>query len=66
MALMLSRTYDAFRSEGADENTSREAAEKTFSHDSWLANIEGAQPLHSWMLGVLIALLSMILFKSLS
>ena len=63
MALMLSKTYDALRSAGADEKSAREAAEELASYDNRLARVEARFNTMTWMFGLNLTLSVAILFK---
>ena len=72
MPIMLSKTYAAYVAAGTHENYAREAAEEIadFKHrrkgiESPLQNIEGDIRLVKWMLGVVMACVSIPLVKSL-
>ena len=55
MALMLSKTYEAFKAAGAPDDKAREAAEEIAAYDNRLANIEAdVRPL-KWMMGLVLA-----------
>ena len=55
MAIMLSKTYEAFKAAGAPDDKAREAAEEIAAYDNRLANIEAdARPL-KWMMGLVLA-----------
>jgi len=57
------KTFAAFRSIGIDESRAMAAADELAGQSERLAKIEGKLDRHDWMLGVLIALCSTILFK---
>ena len=55
MAIMLSKTCEAFKAAGAPDDKAREAAEEIAAYDSRLANIEAdVRPL-KWMMGLVLA-----------
>ena len=55
MALMFSKTYEAFKAAGAPDDKAREAAEEIAAYDNRLANIEAdVRPL-KWMMGLVLA-----------
>ncbi len=56
MALMLSKTYDAFRAAGAPDDKAREAAEEIAGFEDRLTGIESDLKLLKWMLGFNLAL----------
>ena len=56
MALMLSKTYDAFRAAGAPDDKAREAAEEIAGVEDRLTGIESDLKLLKWMLGFNLAL----------
>ena len=51
MAMMLSKTYEAFRAAGAPDDKAREAAEEIAGFKNRLATIEADMKLLKWMLG---------------
>lgn len=55
MAMMLSKTYDAFRAAGAPDDKAREAAEELAGYENRLATIEADVKLLKWMAGVNLA-----------
>ena len=55
MAIMLSKTYEAFRAAGAPDDKAREAAEEIAAYDNRLANIEADVRLLKWMMGLVLA-----------
>ncbi|MCY3955523.1 MAG: hypothetical protein OXF47_05965 [Nitrospira sp.] len=55
MAVMLSKTYEAFRAAGAPDDKAREAAEEIAGFENRLANIEADMKPLKWMLGVNLA-----------
>ena len=55
MAIMLSKTYEAFKAAGAPDDKAREAAEEIAADDHWLANIEADVRLLKWMMGLVLA-----------
>ena len=56
MALMLSKTYDAFRAAGAPDDKAREAAEEIAGFEDRLTGIGSDLKLLKWMLGSNLAL----------
>lgn len=56
MALMLSKTYDAFRVAGAPDDKAREAAEEIAGFEVRLSGIESDVKLLKWMAGFNVAL----------
>ena len=70
MAMMLSRTYDAFRAAGAPDDKAREAAEeiagfenRLVSIDNRLSRLEAKFSMLQWMVGVNIAATLAILWR---
>ena len=55
MAVMLSRTYDAFVSAGAPEEKARAAAEELAAYETRFAKIDTDLAVHKWMVGVNLA-----------
>ena len=55
MAVMLSRTYDAFVSAGAPEEKARAAAEELAAYETRFAKIETDLAVLKWMVGVNLA-----------
>jgi hypothetical protein len=55
MAVMLSRTYDAFIAAGSPEEKARAAAEELANYESRFARIETDLAVMKWMLGLVIA-----------
>lgn len=55
MAIMLSKTYEAFKAAGAPDDKAREAAEEIAAYDNRLANIEADVRLLKWMMGLVLA-----------
>ena len=55
MAIMLSKTYEAFKAAGAPDDKAREAAEEIAPYDNRLANIEADVRLLKWMMGLVLA-----------
>ncbi|MCY4452103.1 MAG: hypothetical protein OXC01_09145 [Immundisolibacterales bacterium] len=55
MAIILSRTYEAFRAAGAPDDKARDAAEEIAAYDNRLANIEADVRLLKWMMGLVLA-----------
>ena len=56
MALMLSKTYDAFKAAGAPDDKAREAAEEIAGFEDRLSNIESDVKLLKWIAGSNVAL----------
>ena len=56
MALMLSKTYDAFKAAGAPDDKAREAAEEIAGFEDRLSNIESDVKLLTWIGGFHVAL----------
>ena len=56
MAMMLSKTYEAFKAAGAPDDKAREAAEEIAGFENRQATIEADVKLLKWMLGVNLAL----------
>ncbi len=55
MAMVLSKTYEAFRAAGVPDDKAREAAEEIAGFENRLATIEADMKLFKWMLGVNLA-----------
>jgi hypothetical protein len=55
MAVMLSRTYDAFVSAGAPEEKARAAAEELAAYETRFAKIDTDLAVLKWMVGVNLA-----------
>ena len=55
MAVMLSKTYDAFVAAGAPEEKARAAAEELAAYESRFVKIEQDLAVIKWMLGVTLA-----------
>lgn len=55
MAIMLSKTYEAFKAAGAPDDKAREAAEEIAAYDNRLANIEADVRPVKWMMGLVLA-----------
>ena len=55
MAIMLSKTCEAFKAAGAPDDKAREAAEEIAAYDNRLANIEADVRLLKWMMGLVLA-----------
>ena len=55
MAIMLSKTYEAFKAAGAPDDKARDAAEEIAAYDNRLANIEADVRLLKWMMGLVLA-----------
>ncbi len=56
MALMLSKTYDAFRAASAPDDKARDAAEEIAGFEDRLSGIESDVKLLKWMAGFNVAL----------
>ena len=56
MAIMLSKTYEAFKAAGVPDDKARDAAEEIAGFENRLATIEADLKLVKWMLGVNLAL----------
>lgn len=63
MALMLGKTYAAFRAAGASEQQSEEAAAEIAGYERELSDIKGDLRLLKWMVGTNFAASVAILFK---
>ena len=55
MAIVLSKTYEAFKAAGAPDDKARDAAEEIAAYDNRLANIEADVRLLKWMMGLVLA-----------
>ena len=55
MAMVLSKTYEAFKAAGAPDDKAREAAEEIAGFENRQAAIEADMKLLKWMLGVNLA-----------
>ena len=55
MAIMISKTYEAFKAAGAPDDKARDAAEEIAACDNRLANIEADVRLLKWMMGLVLA-----------
>ena len=55
MAVMLAKTYEAFKDAGASDEKAREAAEEIAGFENRQAAIEADMKLLKWMLGVNLA-----------
>jgi hypothetical protein len=64
MALMLSKTYDAFIAAGAPEEKARGAAEELAEYETRFAKIEQDLAIIKWMLGVVIAGVASLIIKA--
>ena len=64
MALMLSKTYDAFIAAGAPEDKARDAAEELAAYETRFATIEQDLAIIKWMLGVVIAGVASLIIKA--
>ena len=56
MALVLSKTYDAFKAAGAPDDKAREAAEEIAGFEDRLHGVESDVKLVKWMVGFNLAL----------
>ena len=56
MAVMLSKTYAAFKAAGAPDGIAREASEEIAGSENRLSGIESDVKLLKWMFGILIRL----------
>ena len=75
MAIMLAKTYDAFKAAGAPDDKARDAAEEIAGYENRLAGIEGRLraiesrlSMLQWMVGVNLAVavaIVVMLFRSL-
>ena len=64
MALMLSKTYDAFIAAGAPEEKARGAAEELAAYETRFAKIEQDLAIIKWMLGFVIAGVASLIIKA--
>ncbi|HYU11786.1 MAG TPA: hypothetical protein VEK82_04365 [Stellaceae bacterium] len=64
MAVMLSKTYEAFIAAGAPEAKAREAAEELAAYENRFAKIETDFVVLKWMLGVVIAGVASLVIKA--
>ena len=64
MALMLSKTYDAFRNAGADEKVARDAAEELATYDNQLAELRSDVKLLKSITGATFAAVVTLVFKA--
>ncbi len=55
MAMMLSKTYQAFKAAGAPDDKARDAAEEIATYENRLVNIEADVTLLKWMVGLVLA-----------
>ena len=61
MAMMLSKTYQAFKAAGAPDDKARDAAEEIATYENRLVNIEADVTLLKWMVGlVLVGVVSLV------
>jgi hypothetical protein len=63
MALKMGNLYDALKSAGVEDSKAQKAAEEVASFERDLADVKATQRLHSWMLGLIIALLITVLWR---
>lgn len=63
MALQLGALRDALIAAGAPPDKADKTAEEAATYESRLAKIETTLTLHSWMLGVIIAMLMTLLWR---
>ena len=64
MAIMLSSLYDALVEGGTSKESARKAAEEVASFDTRMHRIESTMRLHTWMLGIIIAVVISLVTKS--
>ena len=64
MALMLSKTYDAFIAAGAPEQKAREAAEELAAYETRFGKVEQDLAIIKGMLGVVIAGVASLIIKA--
>jgi hypothetical protein len=64
MALMLSKTYDAFIAAGAPEEKARDAAEELAAYETRFAKVEQDLAIIKWMLGIVIAGVASLIIKA--
>lgn len=64
MALMLSKTYDAFIAAGAPEEKARDAAEELAAYETRFAKVEQDLAIIKWMLGMVIAGVASLIIKA--
>jgi hypothetical protein len=64
MAIMLAKTYAAFKAAGVSESEATAAAEEIAGYENRLAKIETDLAVIKWMLGVLIAGVAALLIKA--
>ena len=64
MAVMLSKTYEAFIAAGAPEDKAREAAEELAEYERRFAKIETDLAVIKWMLGIVIAGVASLVIKA--
>jgi hypothetical protein len=64
MAVMLSKTYEAFIAAGAPEDKAREAAEELAEYEGRFAKIETDLTVLKWMMGVQIAGVASLVIKA--
>jgi hypothetical protein len=64
MALMLAKTYAAFKSAGVSDAEAQAAAEELAGYENRLAQIESDLAVVKWMLGVQIAGVAALLVKA--
>jgi hypothetical protein len=63
MAVMMGDLYQALIEAKVPRETAQKAAEEVASHETSLSDIKSTQKLHTWMLGVSIAILVALLWK---
>ena len=63
MAVMLSKTYDAFKAAGAPDGIAREASEEIAGFESRVSGIEADVKVLKWMVGTNIVLTFGILLR---
>ncbi len=64
MAVMLSKTYDAFIAAGAPEDKARAAAEELAAYEARFVKIEQDLAVLKWMVGVVIAGVASLIIKA--
>ncbi len=64
MAVMLSKTYEAFIAAGAPEEKARAAAEELAEYERRFAKIETDLAVIKWMLGIVIAGVASLVIKA--
>jgi hypothetical protein len=64
MAVMLSKTYDAFIAAGTPEDKARAAAEELAAYEARFVKIEQDLAVLKWMVGVVIAGVASLIIKA--